>query len=430
MTLLAPEAEPRTVAPGGRLLLALLAGRGAFRATFQLAPLALAVPWGAARFADYAGAVGMSAWTVFVASSGEKAALKLVPRTRRLGGTVARVVLRVAAVPVALAVAAFAAAAVVGRGQVIAAALLWCAALGLLQLAVGLHRVRGHPRADVVTFAAMTGVVVALSAVTFQLAWPPLRQLTLLAVAALTASGVLLWRLPAGWSLAGPAAISMGQDRRRRVTALVLRTSALLGLPELLGSLCLAVCYLALGLAGHGAGSGPFYVAVTASGFCSAALMYLLRLRQPATSLRLRGTAGRAGRAKARRVLRLAVLLCLPVLPLLLLLDPGPLLLALLTCLETPLFALVTYAVYLVENTDGRSPRLTASAAGVGLLVVAAAAAVLVPPATSSGAMAALVLSLGATALSLDAGLGGRWRRPARTRPPVPGDHARRHGGP
>ncbi|MEV4512750.1 hypothetical protein AB0K00_27730 [Dactylosporangium sp. NPDC049525] len=431
MTLLAPEAEPRTVAPGGRLMLMLFAGRGAFRATIQLAPLVLAVPWGAARFAEYAGAVGMSMWTVFVASSGEKAALKLVPRTRRLGGGIARVVLRLAAAPVVAAAVAFAAAAVLDRGRVLAAALLWCAALGLLQVAVGLHRVRGYLRTDAVTFAAVTGVLLTLSALTFHFAWPPLWQLNLLAATALTASAVLLWRLPAGWSLAGRAGRVAGPARRRRTAGLVLRTCALLGLPELLASLCLAVCYLILGLAGHGTESGPFYIAVTLSGFCSAALTYLLRLRQPATSLRLRGPAGRAGRAKARRILRFAVLLCLPGLPLVLLLPPGTLLLALLTCLETPLFALVAYAGYLVENTDGRSPRLTAASATVGLVVVVAAAALLVPHAASSGAMAALLLSAGVSALSLDVGLGlgGRWRRPGRTRPPGPGDGAKRHGG-
>ncbi|MFF5233454.1 hypothetical protein [Dactylosporangium sp. NPDC000521] len=413
MTLLAPEAGPRTAAPGGGMMLALFAGRGAFRATGQLAPLVLAVPWGAARFADYAGAVGVSAWTVFVAASGEKAALKLVPRTRRLGALVAGVVLRVAAVPVSVSAVAFVAAILSGSGhlRVVAAALLWSAALGLLQLAVGLHRVRGHPRTDVVTFAAMTGALLTSSAVTFHFAWPPLWQLTMLASAALTAAAILLWRLPSGWSVGARGVVPA--VRRRRVAWLVLRTCVLLGLPELIAGLCLAVCYLALRIAGHGTESGPFYVAVTASGFCSAALTYLLRLRQPVTSLRLRGPAGRAGRAKARRLLRLAVLLCLAGLPLLVLLEPGTLLLALLTCLETPLFALVAYAGYLVENTDGRSPRLTAAAAAVGLVVVAVSAAVLVPPAASSGAMAALLLSAGASALSLDAGLSGRWRRTA-----------------
>lgn len=435
MALLAPEAERRTGAPRGGLLLALFAGRGAFRATIALAPLVLAVPWGADRFAEYAGAVGVSAWTVFVASSGEKAALKLVPRTRRLGGAIARVVLRVAAAPMLVAVAAFVAATALDRGRVLAAALLWCAALGMLQLAVGLHRVRGHPGTDAVTFAAVTGALVAVSALTFHFAWSPLRQLHLFAATALTASLVLLWRLPPGWSIAALPGGAAGADRvagrarRRRVAWLVLRTCALLGLPELVASLCLAVCYLVLGVAGHGTESGPFYVAVTLSGFCSAALTYLLRLRQPATSLRLRGPAGRAGRAKARRILRIAMLLCLPGLPLVLVLPPGTLLLVLLTCLETPLFALVAYAGYLVENTDGRSPRLTATSATVGLVVVAAAAAVLVPHAASSGAMAALLLSAAASALSLDVGLSGRWRRPARTLPPGPGDGSQRHGG-
>lgn len=408
MTLLAPAADARTTVPRGGLMLALFAGRGAFRGTSQLAPLALAVPWGAARFADYASAVGVSAWTVFVAASGEKAALKLVPRTRRLSASVVSVVLRVAAVPVAAAVVAVGVSAIYGPGRLVAAALLWSAALGLLQLTVGLHRVLGRPRTDVVTYTALTGVLLGVSAATFTFAWSPLRQLQLLALAALAASAVLLWRLPPGWSVAGDPAPT--PERRRAVARTVVRTCMLLGLPELLAGLSVAVCYLALGLAGHGTGSGPFYAAVTVSGFCSAALAYLLRLRQPAASLRLRGTAGRAGRAKARRVLRVALMLCAAGIPPLLAMPPGTPLLIVLTALETPLFALVAYAGYLVENTDGRAPLLTAGSAAVGLLAAAAAAAVLVPWAASCGALGALLLSAGASALSLDIGLGIRLR--------------------
>jgi hypothetical protein len=146
-------------------------------------------------------------------------------------------------------------------------------------------------------------------------------------------------------------------------------------------------------------------VAITISSFCSAALIYLLRLRQPATSLRLRGPAGRLGRDQARILLRVAFVLGAAGVLVLAVVPPGRTLLVVLTGLEIPLFALVFYAGYLVENTDGRSPSLTAGAAVAGLVVLSAAAVLLVPAAASGGAMGALILSSAGTALVLYGGL-------------------------
>jgi hypothetical protein len=386
--------------PGGRLMLALLAGRGAFRVTAQLAPLALVGHWGAAGFADYASAVGISAWTVFVAGSGEKAALKLVPRARRLAPAVARIVVRIAAAPVAVAAVLVALSVLRGTDRLLATALLCSTGLGLLQVAVGLHRVRGRVYRDSVTYLVMTGVVVALTAVTFALGWSPRAQLSLLAGAALAAAVVLLLLLPAGWVL------PHGGAAPRSIARIVLRTSALLGLPEFISSVSVSVCYLALRLSGERAGSGPFYVAMTVAGFCTAGLLYLMRLRQPATSLLLRGPGGRLGRRRARRVLRVAFAVCAAGAVLLVAVPAGHLLLALLTGLEVALFGLVSYAGFLVENTDGRSPVLTAASAVAGLLVLVLAAVLLVPATASAGAMGALLLSSGATALVLYGGLG------------------------
>lgn len=392
------DEAPLGAAPRGRLMLALLAGRGAFRSTVQLAPLVLAGLWGATRFGDYASAVGVSAWTVFVAGSGEKAALKLVPRARRLGAEVARIVVRVAAVPVAVAIAAIVISAVRDAGRLLAAALLYSAALGLLQVAVGLHRVRGRAHRDAITYAAMTAVVLVVTIATLAFGWSPLALLGLLGAAGLVAAAVLFVLLPAGWVLRRGGA-------SRPIVRIVLRTCLLLGLPELMGGLCVGVCYLALRIFGDRASSGPFYVAITISSFCSAALIYLLRLRQPATSLRLRGPAGRLGRDQARTLLRVAFVLGAAGVLVLAVVPPGRTLLVVLTGLEIPLFALVFYAGYLVENTDGRSPSLTAGAAVAGLVVLSAAAVLLVPAAASGGAMGALILSSAGTALVLYGGL-------------------------
>jgi hypothetical protein len=287
-----------------------------------------------------------------------------------------------------------------GAGQLLALALLCSTGLGLLQVAVGLHRVRGNSYRDSVTYLVLTAVVVALTAVTFHFGWSPSAQLGMLAAAALAAAGVLLLLLPADWVLRRRGAAP------RSIARIVLRTAALLGLPEFISSVSVGICYLALRLSGERAGSGSFYVAMTIAGFCTAALLYLMRLRQPATSRRLRGPGGRLGRERARAVLRIAFAVCAAGALLLVALPPGHLLLALLTGLEVALFGLVFYAGYLVENTDGRSPVLTAGSAVAGLLVLSAAAVLLVPAAASAGAMGALLLSSGATALVLYGGLG------------------------
>jgi len=291
--------------------------------------------------------------------------------------------------------------------RLLATALLCSTALGLLQVAVGLHRVRGNPYRDSATYLLMTVAVVVLTAATLHFGWSPLAQLGMLAAAALTAAAVLLALLPAEWVLRrGPAA-------PRPIALIVLRSCVLLGVPELISSVSVSICYLALRLSGERAGSGPFYVAMTITGFCTAALLYLMRLRQPAASLRLRGPGGRLGRERARKVLRIAFAVCAAGVLLLVIGPSGHLLLALLTGLEVPLFGLVFYAGYLVENTDGRSPALTAGSAVAGLVALSAGAALLVPAAASAGAMGALLLSSGATALVLYGGLGAPHRRAA-----------------
>ena len=71
----------RRVGPG--MLLSLLAGRGAWRASLALSNLALLAVWGPALFSRYAATYGRSLVLVPLVSCGvEKAALKLLPRAR------------------------------------------------------------------------------------------------------------------------------------------------------------------------------------------------------------------------------------------------------------------------------------------------------------------------------------------------------------
>lgn len=388
----------------GRLVMVLLAGRGAFRATSQLAPLVLAAAWGPARFGDYAGAIGVCAWAMFVAVSGEKAALKLLPRTRRLGPDVTRVILVVGGAPVAISLLAIGLALALSTGPVpmlVLTAMLWSTSVGLLQVAAGLHRLRGAAGYDAAAFVGLAAAVAVTTLLTAKSGWSPLTQLSLISAAALVVGLVSLVRLP-------DLALTRGGDRR--VTRGVLRACVLLGLPELLGSVTVAVCYLALTVTGQATENGPFYVAAVISGICSAAVIYLLRLGQPAVSTRLRGRAALTARTRAGQLLGVAIAVsaaCAAAMAALLASggSPGRPLLAALTAVEIGLFALVTLAGYLVENTNDRAPVITSVAAFAGLGAAVLAAAALVPTLGAAGAMGALVVSLGAAALAMRLGL-------------------------
>jgi hypothetical protein len=385
-----------------RLVLALLAGRGAFRATVQLAPLALAAAWGAAGFDAYASAMGLCAWAMFVAAAGEKAALKLVPRVPRLAADVTFAVLTAGTVP--LAVAAFALA---SSFALVALAAAYAACIGMIQLLAGLHRLRGRALYDAGAYCALALGTVAATLLAAGLGWSPRAYLAALVAMATAAVATLAVRLP------------RRMRTRRRVAAQVLRTALLLGTSDLLGAVGVAVCYLALAVTGHRSGSGLFYGAALASGFCSAAVLYVLRLRQPATSVRQRGPAAAPVRRNMSRLLAASAVAAAITLALVVPLAPAmpPVVaLAMLTVVEIPLFALVTYAGFRLENTDGRTPVVTATAAVAGLAGVAATAALCVPPLGAAGAMAALVAGLGVSATAMlvgirDTGAGGWWRR-------------------
>jgi hypothetical protein len=177
---------------------------------------------------------------MFVAASGEKAALKLVPRTRRIGGDVVRVALAIGAVPLVCALLVVAGGYAAGpRTLLLLTAVLWSTSIGLLQVLAGLHRLRGAPTYDPAAFLAVAVAVVATTLLTVRYGWSPRRQLTVVSLAALGVCVVMLLRLPSGW-------LRPARPARRGIAVRVLRTALLLGLPELLGSASVAVCYLAL----------------------------------------------------------------------------------------------------------------------------------------------------------------------------------------
>ena len=254
-------------------VVSLLAGRGVFRLTSQLMPVALLVVWGAAEFGRYANAVGLWLWLLFVPTAAEKAALKVLPRLRLLAPRVARLTLWVAAAPVVTVLAALAATLLLWPGSVAAlylAAAGWWAAIGLQMTVAGLHRLSGRPLLDVRAFGAMSLVVVAATAATWVIGWGAAAHLLVLLAGALAVLAAAIGALPVAWRRGGPAPVTHG-----RLVPAFGRSVVLLGLPDLLDAAALSAVFLVLAAAGRTPDSGPFYLALTAAAVPGSLVAYL-----------------------------------------------------------------------------------------------------------------------------------------------------------
>ncbi|MFC4852546.1 hypothetical protein [Actinophytocola glycyrrhizae] len=388
-----------TAPPRLSVMVRLAAGRGVFRLTSQLMAVALAVVWGAESFGQFANAMGLCAWLLFVPTAAEKAALKVLPRMRFLTAHVARLVVRLAAVPVLALVAAFVVAVVASPHGTVTLYLVtaaWSAAGGLLMTVSGLHRLRGRPMLDAAAFGAMTAVVLAGTAVTWVTGWSPTAHLSLLLVGLLAVTGYSLAALPRDWVL--------GAGSDRRLLPALGRSTWLLGLSELLDVAALSTVYLVLALTGRTTDSGPMYLAVLVASMVGSLALYQLKLYQPATSARLRGTGGAGGRARTFRLLRtaergglafaviVAVLAAFPGTRAVLTAESYTVLGAILA-VEVAVSTLVIYANFLLENTNSSVLTLTSAAAVVGLAATALIALAVVPWLGVAGGLTALVLA-------------------------------------
>ncbi|MEV0592903.1 hypothetical protein [Nonomuraea cavernae] len=392
-------AVPRTAT-----ILRLLIGRGAFRIGVQVTAVALVAVWDGPAFSLYAGAVGQCAWLLLAGDAPEKAALKTLPRTRRLGPAVARLSLAMAAVPTLVLLAALVPVAVfapLSAATAYLAAGTWSACTGLLMAVSGLHRLRGRPGLDTVAFGATGGVVLAVTAATLLVGWAPQVHLLLLLAGTLVVTAAAVAALPRDWLRRPPGA------PRRRLLGKLARLTWLLGVADLCDALCFALVYLVLAVSGLASQSGTLYLALLPAVAVCQVVVYLLRVTQPATSHRLRGVQGRSGRSRARRLLRLgerlgagfaavfALLLAVPVTRGHLTAGEPPVLaLGLLVGVVLILFLIVMYAGYLVENTNNDVLVVTSSGALVGLVATGLLAAALVPWLGALGALAALALSI------------------------------------
>lgn len=405
-------AAPVTAAiPRPTMILRLVAGRGAFRIGVQVMAVALVAVWGADAFGHYANALGLFAWLPLAIAAPEKTALKVLPRTRLLTPALARMTLALSAAPVLALLAVLVPVALAAPTSVLTtylAAASWMALSGLLTTVSGLHRLRGRPGLDAVAFGASAGIVLAATAITSLVAWTPQFHLLLLVTGTAVVTGCALAALPRDWLR--PVARWRHSLLRRLV-----RTTVMLGVSDVVDTLGTATLYLVLALSGRVTDSGPLYLALLGCTMVCQLVFYLLRVGQPTTSARLRGTGGTAGRIRASWLLKVAErygLICGAAFALLalvpsvrdLVLGDGvalPVALGVVAFLEVGLFVVVTYATYLLENTNDSILVVTASSAMLGLVAVVVLAVTLVPLLGAVGGLVVLVLALAVKAFTM-----------------------------
>src|SRR5690606_30489095 len=251
------------------MILRLLAGRGVFRVGVQLMAVALLAIWGTATYGEYANAWGTCAWLVFLPTAAEKAALKILPRTRLTTVVLAGLTLRIAATPVVVLAVALAFAVVVAPSSTATLYLAsgtWSACTGLLMTLSGLHRLRGRPALDAAAFTVVAVAVAVVTTMTWLSGWSPHTHLRMLVGAIAVVIGCSLSALPNEW-LRAP------KPDRPRLTRAFGRSTVLLGITELLDALTLSALFLVFALSGRMVDSGPFHLALLAAGvLCSLSL--------------------------------------------------------------------------------------------------------------------------------------------------------------
>ncbi|WP_433663828.1 hypothetical protein ACQPW1_17985 [Nocardia sp. CA-128927] len=387
-----PAAMPTL--PAVRSVVSLVVGRGGFRIAYHGIALALLAIWGADVFAVYASAVGATAWIALLSSGPEKAVLKLVPRLPHTAGAVVRTALLTSAVPLVIAVLMVVA--TVGSAAVVyPLAAAWSAGVGLMTVIVSVHRAAGRPARDSRGFLLLAVLLAASVVVAAVGGLSPEGQLAFLAVITLAM---------AAWSARGAAPIASLRTRPRRgVTAAIVRSELKLGLYEPLGSAAVGVLYAVLALSDQRDSSTTLYLALLVSSVVGSCTLYLLRIYQPVSSLRLRGAGGQAGIDIARRLLVVALLAgalgCGLVVAVAGQLSAS-VLVVLLLCFEIPIHAVVSLALFILENSGRRELNVAAVSAVTQFGAVVVLAALLVPAHGPPAALWVLVASYAVLAAS------------------------------
>jgi hypothetical protein len=392
-----------------RPALRIIAGRGISRACIQLSVLVLLPVWGLAEFGRYVAAVGMFAWLMLLVMGVEKAALTALPRTRSLTGQYTRMLLGRAATPLAVTgAAAVLLAPVGGTPALLAAAAAWMSGQGLLTVLAATHRLNDHPGRDSAAFLAMAGWVLGATALAAAGLLDPYGYLVTLLAGIVADCAVLALLVPA--LRVPPVRVRAG----RRHRSLINRRIVLLGLSDVADASAVSVLYLLISAVGRPADSATLYVVIVVSSALGGLALLLLRLRQPVTSLRLRGPGGEFGLRQAGRVTGWAAAVTAGTVTLALAavlaayavsgaagvaaIGSSRLVLAALVVVEMTVFCALLYAVNLLENTNGAILLLTSTAAIAGLAGTAFVAVLAIPVLHAVGAMLALVAGLAAKA--------------------------------
>ncbi|MDX3101477.1 hypothetical protein [Nonomuraea angiospora] len=398
---------------GARLVLSLASGRVAFRVVTYGSGIILLAAWGEEDFNRYAAAAGPMLWlTGLVAAGPEKAALKLVPRSRRTRGDLVMPLRSLCAYLPVPFVTAVAVAVVVAPEST---PTLWLAAaagqivLGCTLVAIALFRALGRPGRDVahyLTLSAATAVAVGLTYVT-----RPSPVVYLAGLLALTA--VLNTILVRGL----PRYPVTGVRRARRLLA---GTAVLMGLPEVLPTAATSLLYVELALTRHAGDSGLLFLALSGWSLLTAVSYFLQRAFQPATSLRVTGEGAVKARERAFLIARVTVGLTVVWLALAVTVLPTDLatarplwFMAVFLLAHAPAHALASYSAFLLENVSATGLRTSAVGAATGTAAVIGTGALTVPLGGAPGAICALAAMELAVGLNIWLRLRSARRKPA-----------------
>ncbi|GAA3014123.1 hypothetical protein [Actinokineospora diospyrosa] len=381
-----------------RAALRVIAGRGAARAGIQLSMVALLPVWGADDFGRYVAATGTFAWLQTLVLGVEKSALTAVPRTRMLGPQVTRMLLIRAALPFAIGLLITAALLPVGGLVALyAAAATNAAGLGLLSVLAAVHRLASRPGRDTAAFLSYAAWVVGMAGLAAVGLLRPVSYLLALTGGLIVVCAVLAALVPR----------DRPHETRPGLATLLNRRVFLLGFSDVADTAGVSVLYIVLAVAAKPAETALVYVLILVSSALGAFGVLVLRLIQPATSLRLRGTGGVGGRALARRisgwtaVIASLVVVTVAVLGTLAPVSDNRILLGVVVLVEMTTFCAVVYAVFLLENTNGSVLSLTTSAALASLIATSVAAIAATGPLGAVGAFLALVVGLATKAIVL-----------------------------
>ncbi|MFI6323806.1 hypothetical protein ACIBG8_40210 [Nonomuraea sp. NPDC050556] len=370
---------------GVRRLLALLGGRATFRLLLYGSAGILVAAWSKDDFNRYAAVMGAVGWLCMLVQSGtEKAALKLIPRARRTRDQLAGMLRAVVAyVPLPFTLAAVVAL-VVAPGGTVTLYLLGIAyyvTLGCGSLGVAVHRALGRYTRDTVHFALLGVGMVIMAWAAFAV---PVRPVGYLAGLLALTTALNLSLLPGLPRTARP---------RRSLRTLLAGTVVLMGVADVLANAMIGTLFVELSLTVHAGQSGDLYLVVLAWGFAVSVIYTVQRIYQPRLSV-LIASGGSGARALGRRVIGVAGWVSAVwlvaggaaiVLGLSGLVGLGCLLATLL-----PSIGLVSFGVFVLENSGEDGLRSSVKAVVLALVVVTAVGALTVPLYGAAGAVYAL----------------------------------------